>query len=42
MHMKHGYYLIWIPCAYSGTMEKLRSKDKKKRKMDEKTEKKKG
>ena len=42
MHMKHGYYLIWILCAYSGTMEKLRSKDKKKRKMDEKTEKKKG
>ena len=40
MHMKHGYYLIWILCAYSGTMEKLRSKDKKKRKMDEKTEKK--
>ena len=42
MHMKHGYYLIWILCAYSGTMEKLRSKDKKKREMDEKTEKKKG
>ena len=42
MHMKHGYYLIWTLCAYSGTMEKLRSKDKKKRKMDEKTEKKKG
>ena len=42
MRMKHGYYLIWILCAYSGTMEKLRSKDKKKRKMDEKTEKKKG
>ena len=42
MHMKHGYYLIWILCAYSGTMEKIRSKDKKKRKMDEKTEKKKG
>ena len=41
MRMKHGYYLIWILCAYSGTMEKLRSKDKKKRKMDEKTEKKK-
>ena len=42
MHMKHGYYLIWTLCAYSGTMEKLRSKDKKKRKMDEKTEKKEG
>ena len=42
MHMKHAYYLIWILCAYSGTMEKLRSKDKKKRKMDEKTEKKEG
>ena len=42
MRMKHGYYLIWILCAYSGTMEKLRSKDKKKRKMDEKMEKKKG
>ena len=42
MHMKHGYYLIWTLCAYSGTMENLRSKDKKKRKMDEKTEKKEG
>ena len=42
MHMKHGYYLIWALCAYSGTMEKLRSKDKKKRKMDEKTKKKEG
>ena len=42
MRMKHVYYLIWILCAYSGTMEKLRSKDKKKREMDEKTEKKKG
>ena len=42
MHMRHGYYLIWILCAYLGTMEKLRSKDKKKRKMDEKTKKKKG
>ena len=41
MNMNHGYYLIWTLCAYSGTMEKLRSKDKKKRKMDEKTEKKK-
>ena len=41
MHMKHGYYLIWTLCAYSGTMEKLRRKDKK-RKMDEKTEKKEG
>ena len=42
MHMRHGYYLIWTHCAYSGTMEKLRSKDKKKRKMNEKTEKKEG
>ena len=42
MHMKHGYYLIWTLCAYSGTMEKLRSKVKNKRKMDEKTEKKEG
>ena len=42
MHMKHGYYLIGILCAYSGTMEKLRSKDKKMGKMDEKTEKKEG
>ena len=42
MNMKHGYYLIWTLCAYSGTMEKLRSKDKRKRKMDEKTGKKKG
>ena len=42
MHMKHGYYLIWIHYAYSGIMENLRSKDKKNRKMDEKTEKKKG
>ena len=41
MHMKHGYYLIWTLSAYIGTIEKLRSKDKKK-KMDEKTEKKEG
>ena len=38
--MRHGYYLIRILCACSGTVEKLRSKDKKKRKMDVKTEKK--
>ena len=42
MNMRHGYYLKRRHCAYSGTMEKLRSKDKKKRKMDEKTEKKEG
>ena len=46
MHMRHGYYLKWTHYAYSGTkelaMEKLRSKDKKKRKMDEKMEKKEG
>ena len=42
MHMRLGYYLIQTLCAYSGIMEKLRSKDKKKRKMDEKTEKKEG
>ena len=42
MHMRHGYYLIRTHCAYSDTMENLRSKDKKKRKMDEKTEKKEG
>ena len=41
MHMRHGYYLLQILCACSGTMEKLRSKEKKKRKMDMKTEKKK-
>ena len=40
--MRQGYYLIQILCACSGTMEKLRSKDKKKGKMDEKTEKKEG
>ena len=41
MHTRHSYYLIWILCACSGTMEKLRSKEKKKRKMGVKTEKKK-
>ena len=38
MHMRHGYYLIWTHCAYSGIIEKLRSEEKKKRKMDVKTE----
>ena len=41
MHMRHGYYLIRTLCAYSVIMEKLRSKEKKKMKMDVKTEKKK-
>ena len=41
MRMRHGYYLIQTHRAYSGTMEKLRSEENKKRKMDVKTEKKK-
>jgi ribosomal protein S26 len=32
--MRHGYYLIRILCACSGTMGKLRSKEKRKRKMN--------
>ena len=39
IHMRHGYYLIRILCACSGTMEKIRSKEKKKRKMGVKKEK---
>ena len=41
MHMRHGYYLIRTLCAYSGIMEKLRSKENRKRKMDVTTKKKK-
>ena len=41
MHMRHGYYLIWTHCAYLGIMDKLRIKEKKKRKKDVKMEKKK-
>ena len=36
-----GYYLIQTLCAYSGIMEKLRSKEKRNRKMDVTMEKKK-
>ena len=46
MHMRHGYYLKQRHCAYSSikelAMETLRSKENPKRKMDVKTEKKKG
>ena len=46
MHMRHGYCLKRTHYAYSGTkelaMEKLRRNDKKKKRMDEKTEKKEG